>query len=154
MSTEATLFFLRLLAGLSLAGFLLTLFFLIWRSMKGTEQQLRTARSTYGYLVRKATDPAGIAVESERHALQAITTVGRSAGNSIVVADDFASIEHARIVLENGDWWLEDRNSSNGTRLNEEKIEQRTILTDGDLIGIGEDSFRLQLEADLSMQES
>ena len=154
MSTEATLFFLRLIAGLSLAGFLLTLFFLIWRSMKGTEQQLRTARSTYGYLVRNRPDSDGIAIESERFALQAITTVGRSASNTIVVADDFASIEHARIVLENGDWWLEDRNSRNGTRLNEAKIEQRTILKDGDRIGIGEDSFRLQLEPDLSMQES
>ena len=86
--------------------------------------------------------------EVSRFRLHPITTLGRSSSNTIVVSDDFTSAEHARILLERGTWWLEDRRSRNGTRLNEAAIEKRTRLADGDVIGIGKSSFRLTLDGE------
>ncbi|MCY3692295.1 MAG: FHA domain-containing protein, partial [Chloroflexi bacterium] len=102
------------------------------------------APSEHGYLVREQPPQAG---DSERWSLQPIVTVGRAGGNAIVVNDDFASGEHARIILDGGKWWLEDRQSRNGTHLNEDRIMRRTILADGDVIGIGNYRFRIHLKS-------
>jgi pSer/pThr/pTyr-binding forkhead associated (FHA) protein len=49
-------------------------------------------------------------------------------------------------MLRNGVWWLEDRQSRNGTRLNGIEVEQPVIVTDSDIIHIGTKHFRLNLE--------
>lgn len=147
MSIEAAVFVLRLLAGLSLIAFLITLFAIIWRSMRQLDRQLAEAPTPPGYLTMQKRDPSQPESALQRYPLREVTTLGRSARNSIVVNDDFASGEHARIVLEHGQWWLEDRRSRNGTRLNDAAIDQRSILTDGDVIGIGNFSYRLSLDS-------
>jgi FHA domain. len=48
--------------------------------------------------------------------------------------------------MRNGQWWLEDRKSRNGTTLNGMPVTQSVIVTDGDIIGIGKMRFRLDLE--------
>ncbi len=142
MSIEETIFILRLLAGLSLAGFLLSLFIVIWRNLNQIERGAAPAHSKYGYLVQEQPQQIGA---GERWPLRPILTFGRAGGNAIVVNDDFASAEHARIILEGGKWWLEDRQSRNGTHLNEDKIKRRTILADSDVIGIGNCRYRIHL---------
>ena len=144
MSSEIIFFILRALAGLALAGFLLALYILIWRNLKQTQMQLQTARA-YGYLIEMTESDGQWRPAGARSPLLPITTLGRSASNTIVVNDDFASGEHARLVLQDGHWWLEDCNSRNGTLLNAESIHRRAILADGDVIGIGSFHYRLEL---------
>lgn len=150
MSVEAAIFLLRLLAGLSLIGFLAVLFVTVWRSMRQVDRQLAAARMVHGYLTSLPSNDEQAKQVAERFPLHAITTLGRSASNTIVVNDDYASAEHARIVLEDGQWWLEDRGSRNGTRINDLAIDQRTILTDSDVIGIGNLRYRLTLISNAS----
>jgi len=150
LSVEVAIFILRLVAGFCLIGFLAVLFAIVWRSMRQVDRQLASARMAHGYLTRLNPDSGHANGVAERFPLLAITTLGRSASNTVVVNDDYASAQHARIVLEDGQWWLEDRRSRNGTRLNDLAIDQRTILTDSDVIGIGNFSFRLTLISNLS----
>lgn len=145
MTIETFIFILRLLAGLALMGFLGGLYWLIWNSIKQTSQQLESNRASYGHLVSIAEFDGQYKQIGEKHPLLPITTLGRSATNAIVVGDTFASGEHARIVLQDGQWWLEDRDSRNGTLLNDEPMRARTILTDGDIIGIGSFAYKLEL---------
>lgn len=142
MNIEVTIFLLRLLAVLSLLGFLLALFVVIWRNAGAAIQPPAAAGAGHGYLVCEQPVLAGDAL---RCALRPIVTLGRAEGNTIVISDDFASANHARIMLEGGKWWLEDLQSRNGTQLNGETILRRTILTDGDEIGIGRYRYRLHL---------
>ena len=145
MDIEIVLFVLRLFAGLILFGFLVMLYRLIWREFKQTGQQIQSSRAIHGQLVTMTEFDGVFAQIGETHPLLPITTLGRSATNSVVVNDTFASSEHARIVLRDGQWWLEDRNSRNGTLLNEELILTQTILTDGDIIAIGNYSYKFEL---------
>lgn len=140
MSVEATVFILRLLAGLSLIGFLLALFVIIWRGFNRLQE--RETPPEFGTIARESPEADG---EGERWNLRPLVTLGRGGGNTIMVADDFASAEHARILLENGRWWLEDRQSRNGTHLNETRLTRRAILADGDVIGIGQHRYRIHL---------
>jgi transcriptional regulator with PAS, ATPase and Fis domain len=56
---------------------------------------------------------------------------------SLRLADRRVSQEHARLVRRIDDWILEDRSSSNGTRLNGVACTEATPLTSGDVIEIG-----------------
>jgi class 3 adenylate cyclase len=70
-------------------------------------------------------------------------TIGRQAGNQIVLGDDRVSRQHALIQWQRtdaegaGGYLLIDLGSSNGTLLNGVRISRPTVLTDGDAIDIG-----------------
>jgi transcriptional regulator with GAF, ATPase, and Fis domain len=72
-------------------------------------------------------------------------TLGRNRGNTIILHDEHASRSHAEIYLEDGHWFLRDCGTLNGTKLNGERIQQPTLLTDRDVIGIGDTRLRLRL---------
>ena len=63
-------------------------------------------------------------------------TIGRKAGNDLAVDDPSVSGHHAKIVKIQEVWFLEDLASTNGTFVNEHKIERKQ-LQDADVIRIG-----------------
>src|SRR2546425_1185864 len=69
--------------------------------------------------------------------------IGRQAENQIVMRDNRASRVHARVVLEQGEYWIEDLNSRHGTFVNGSRI-QRHKLRDSDRVEFGAvDSYQL-----------
>lgn len=63
-------------------------------------------------------------------------TLGRASSCEIVLADGNASRQHARLDQRQGEWWITDLDSTNGTLVNEGLIKERR-LTSGDRITIG-----------------
>ncbi|MBI5502339.1 MAG: FHA domain-containing protein, partial [Deltaproteobacteria bacterium] len=72
-------------------------------------------------------------------------TVGRKEGNVIRLTERNVSRNHARILRENGRFYLNDLGSYNGTRLNGRRIRGKMPLSPGDEIGIGD--YTLKIEA-------
>ena len=68
-------------------------------------------------------------------------TIGRQAGNDIVLADKAVSSRHAVVVTILDDSFLEDLGSTNGTQVNGQPIT-RHALAHGDLISMGRNSLR------------
>jgi adenylate cyclase len=64
------------------------------------------------------------------------TTIGRQPSSTIPLTDPRSSGNHAYLVCENAKWTLRDLNSSNGTFVNNVKIDL-VELTNGDRIQIG-----------------
>jgi serine phosphatase RsbU (regulator of sigma subunit) len=65
-------------------------------------------------------------------------TIGRSSENDLAYPDDPAmSRRHLLIELQDGDWWIEDLRSKNGTQLNGHKLTGRCRLELGDRIAVG-----------------
>lgn len=72
-------------------------------------------------------------------------TLGRSPTCSVSLDDDaFVSSVHARIFVLDGEAYLEDLNSKNGTYLNEEPVTAPTQLERGDLVRVGDTIFELR----------
>lgn len=69
--------------------------------------------------------------------LLAAATIGRADYNAIVLPDQFASMQHAVIFLQDGRRVLRDRGSTNGTLLNGRKVDTDMVLRDEDEITIG-----------------
>jgi hypothetical protein len=66
-------------------------------------------------------------------------TVGRGGGCGIVLGDDgFVSQVHARLYRRNGDVYLEDLGSRNGTYLNGELLSGATRVRRGDQVQFGQ----------------
>jgi hypothetical protein len=70
-------------------------------------------------------------------------TVGRSAGNDLVLADPEVSRRHMRVVRRADGFAVEDAGSTNGTFVNGQRIGHLTLLQDGDVIDLG-DTVRLR----------
>lgn len=70
-------------------------------------------------------------------------TIGRSAGNDLVLADPEVSRRHVRIVRRADGFAAEDIGSTNGTFVNGQRISHLTLLQDGDTIDLG-DTVRLR----------
>ncbi len=65
-------------------------------------------------------------------------TVGRSPGCAVPLDDDtFASSIHARVCRRSGELWIEDLGSTNGTYLNDERLEVPSRLRRGDRVKVG-----------------
>lgn len=65
-------------------------------------------------------------------------TVGRSSENDFAYPDEPAmSRRHMVIESENGDWWIEDLKSKNGTLINGQKLSGRCRLEPNDRITVG-----------------
>ncbi len=68
-----------------------------------------------------------------------IVTIGRDSGCDIVLDDQKVSRNHAMLrQLGNGDYYLIDEGSSNGSYVNGKLITAPTLLRDNDRLGIGE----------------
>jgi len=71
-------------------------------------------------------------------------TIGRAEDSTLVVADDYASANHARLVPRAGQWFIEDLGSTNGTYLDRAKINGPTPVPIGVPIRIGRTSIELR----------
>lgn len=63
--------------------------------------------------------------------------IGRAEESDVVLADRTASRRHARLVHDEGAWWVEDMGSRAGTRRNGRAVTLRERLSPGDQVGIG-----------------
>jgi len=83
---------------------------------------------------------AGLEVPVDRSRM----VVGRGRGADLVVAESTMSREHAVISFDEGGCFVEDLQSTNGTKVNGQRCERKR-LQDGDEIQLG----RLQLQVSL-----
>ncbi|TEB05736.1 FHA domain-containing protein FhaB [Pelotomaculum schinkii] len=136
--------------------FLVFLLVFIFRLVKWMVGDLQQTRRHYSGLRQKTGQPAGVGNAASGGALLAVkdsaspdfrpgdflplgrqNLLGRGEASDILIRDSFASSRHARVFFNEEQYWLEDLQSTNGTFLNEVKIDQPTLLADGDIIKIG-----------------
>ncbi|WP_353826908.1 FHA domain-containing protein FhaB/FipA [Agromyces sp. SYSU T0242] len=71
-------------------------------------------------------------------------TIGRSSDSAIIIRDDYTSTHHARLMLWNGRWMLQDLDSTNGTFLNGSRVTVPTPVPLGATVKVGATTFELR----------
>jgi len=72
-------------------------------------------------------------------------TIGRGAGCTLSIpGDTFVSTVHARVYARDGQLWVEDAGSTNGTFVNGKRVSGATRVRKGDRIQVGETVFEAQ----------
>lgn len=102
-------------------------------------KQTKTPHSANSRVIMINGDSAG-----EAYPLKGVVSLGRAESNTIVLKDAKVSRQHAQIQEQGGEYVILDLNSSNGTFVNSQRVEEY-VLTDGDEIKIGD--YILQFEA-------
>jgi hypothetical protein len=155
VSIEWTLLALRLLAIAVLYAFLIVVVYVIWRDL-GAAPLAQDHSPDVPVVVDGVVVPAGrlLIVSSGESELQtgdvfdlrAYATLGRATDNDLVLLDTYVSSYHARLDRRDGEWWLTDLASRNGTLLNGLPISKPVPLADGDVIGVGQVELKLEIE--------
>lgn len=70
--------------------------------------------------------------------------IGRANDSTLVLTDDYASSRHARLTQREGDWYVEDLGSTNGTYLDRAKVTGPTHVPPGVPIRIGKTVLELR----------
>jgi hypothetical protein len=77
------------------------------------------------------------AQKGRSYALADELTVGRAAGCQVTLEDTYASQLHARVFTRDGQFYVEDLGSTNGTYLNRRKVSGPMVMQRGDKLQIG-----------------
>ena len=77
-------------------------------------------------------------------------TLGRAHDSTLVLADDYASTTHARLVLGDSGWHVEDLGSTNGTYLGRTKVSRPDPVPLGTPIRIGKTVMELRKSSSLA----
>lgn len=67
-----------------------------------------------------------------------VLTIGREAGNAIVINDAEVSRKHTQFVFQGGKYIVTDLGSTNGTFVNGQRLTGQHILQPGEVISLGE----------------
>jgi pSer/pThr/pTyr-binding forkhead associated (FHA) protein len=72
-------------------------------------------------------------------------TVGRAGGCGVALPDDtFVSQLHARVFRRDGDLYVEDLGSTNGTYLNQHKVTSAAAVHKGDKLQVGKTTMEVR----------
>lgn len=85
---------------------------------------------------------------------QRAVLIGRARDNDLCLVDRYASAHHCMLLYFEGQFFLRERNSRNGTRVAGRWVHGEVPLAVGQEIHIGETILRLQLEHDAGGRES
>jgi hypothetical protein len=70
--------------------------------------------------------------------------IGRADDSTLVLTDDFASSRHARLTNRGGQWYVEDLGSTNGTYLDQQRVQGPLLVNPGQPIRIGQTALELR----------
>jgi pSer/pThr/pTyr-binding forkhead associated (FHA) protein len=139
---------LRLLTALALYGFLGWVLVFLYREVQRQGIVLANRRVPGISIMVKLAGGQG----TLRYFNQAEITIGRDPGCDIPLPEDTISARHAHLTYHHNQWWLEDLDSTNGTRLNGTPITTPTVLTTGDEIQCGGSELSISLSENVIIE--
>jgi hypothetical protein len=74
----------------------------------------------------------------------AAVLIGRAASCTLVLDDDYSSQRHARLYQQDGQWYIEDLGSTNGTFVGRDKVAEPTAVGPGMQLRVGQSTLELQ----------
>jgi hypothetical protein len=140
--TGEVLLALRLLVGVSLFAFLGWVLWFLW-----TDLRIQT-----GLLASRKVPHLSLLIQSAENLTQlqnfslAEIAIGRDPACECFLNDEAVSTHHARLSHHHFQWWIEDLDSKNGTRLNSEALTSPTVVISGDKVLCGHTTITIVID--------
>jgi hypothetical protein len=142
-------------------AFLALLYFFVYRAIRSASSDLasgKRARATntngqprearrnrgHGKAPRKVLVLDHQGAKSATIRLQEPLQVGRADACQIKLGDTYISQFHARLFPRDGNWYVEDLGSTNGTYLNQRKLSGPSEVHAGDVVRLGKTTLELK----------
>ncbi len=141
--------------------FLALLYFFVYRAIRAVVVDLRGAQSWRAEPPRqrgaqprpqreRRKEPRTVVVLAEQGnrlasvPLQGNLQVGRADACQIKLSDTYVSSFHARIFSRDGQWYVEDLGSTNGTYMNQRRVTSPVEVRAGDRIRVGKTTLEFR----------
>jgi FHA domain len=143
-------------------AFLVLLYFFVYRALRTVvtldlsggrkarkqrkQQDVRPVRSSNG----RSRVPTSVMVRDAdgrklgTYKLSEPLEIGRSDHSQIRLDDTYVSSSHARLFPRNGSWFVEDLGSTNGTYLNQQRVQSSSEVHPGDTLKVGKTVLELR----------
>lgn len=135
------LLILRLVLVILLYSFLSWALLVLWRDLRrqsaGLDEKIIPQLGLY---------PQAATAGPPRTFSVAEITVGRDPGSDLSLDDRTISSRHAHLIFRQDQWWVEDLGSTNGTFLNDHRIETPTVIAHGDRLQFGQNEFLVTID--------
>ncbi len=127
---------------LSLYAFLGWMMYTLWRELRFQSLSVATQK----------VPPLILGLENEPDSTRkkfasAEVVIGRDKECDYQIEDEIVSSRHARLVYRYNQWWIEDLQSTNGTYLNDERVETPTVIIKGDELRIGRQILLVDIQS-------
>ncbi len=111
---------------------------------KAQQQQIAKAKPVIGHLIVVDSGPIPF-LPGESLNIVSPTALGRDPNNDVVLESTNVSSVHARIYFRDKSLWVEDMGSTNGTYLNDRKLQPNTpvAVRPRDMLRLGDVLFRI-----------
>jgi pSer/pThr/pTyr-binding forkhead associated (FHA) protein len=71
-------------------------------------------------------------------------TIGRSGDSTLIIRDEVTSTHHARLMLWNDQWMIQDLDSTNGTFVDGKRVTIPTPIPMNTPVTVGKTTFELR----------
>jgi pSer/pThr/pTyr-binding forkhead associated (FHA) protein len=122
---------IRILLTISLYAFLGWAIYTLWRELQ-VSNQLISSRRIPAINITQLDEEDTNAVYTNSEVI-----IGRESSTDYVIQNETVSARHARLSYHHNQWWVEDLQSTNGTFLNDERVETATVIISGDELRCG-----------------
>jgi hypothetical protein len=109
-------------------------------SRPGHEGPVKATTTTARRIVITGGPRAGLEIPLQPEPL----TIGRSSESGLVIRDDYTSTHHARLLLWNDEWMIQDLDSTNGTFLAGKRVHAPVQVPLNTPIKVGATTFELR----------
>ena len=135
------LLILRILFLVALYAFLGLSLWVIWKSISGRTTQ--TAQEPIPPLGLSSTIMES---NSAQIFITPKVTIGRSPECDFVLPHEMISARHGSFSFHHQQWWYEDLNSTNGSYLEDLRVEEPIVVKDGDVLFCGEVDIKISIK--------
>ena len=147
MTLDVFLLILRLLLIVLLYLFLMQVVIAITRDLRKTTaiQEFGTGKAepVLGHLIVVDSGPSQQIKPGASYNLLSQNTIGRGPTSDVLLSESFISGEHTRMWYRNGNWYVQDAGSTNGTFLNNQPAREALPARIGDIVQVGYIRFKL-----------
>jgi pSer/pThr/pTyr-binding forkhead associated (FHA) protein len=136
---------LRILLSISLYGFILVLFYYLWKENNQQGNWLSNRKiPTITLTVKSKDSPNRIQYFESEDVL-----IGRDSLCDVQLSDENVSNHHARLRFHHSQWWLEDLGSKNGTFINDQALITPVVVITDDEINCGLHTLRITISGEI-----
>ncbi|MEA5078841.1 MAG: FHA domain-containing protein [Anaerolineaceae bacterium] len=125
-----------------LYAFLGWMIYTLWRELRFQSQSVTTQKVPQ-LILGLENEPDS----TRKKYTAAEVVIGRDRECDYQIEDEIVSSRHARLVYRYNQWWIEDMQSTNGTYLNDERVETPTVIIKGDELRIGRQILLVDIQS-------
>jgi len=131
---------LRFASAVTLYIFLGWALYTMWQDIKSQSAELAFRQPPILTLLEKINE------HTKKHTFRLIEIIiGRDPACDCSLDEPTVSAKHARLYFRQGQWWVEDLHSTNGTFLNNQPVLSPTVLASNDHLSCGQVNFILKI---------